>query len=96
MKLTHLPPQTISFPRELIEASTTHCLVQAPQTAMVESIGDLLYWDSLMCDSIDDWLTLDTAPSSNRRFIHYFAIVTAFREQNIRNVWNIHVRVLFP
>ena len=48
VKLTHLPPQTVSFPNELVEDAAAPCyphadalaasLVQAPQAAMVEGI----------------------------------------------------------
>ena len=56
---THLPPQTVSFPNELVEDSATHCypradalaacLVQAPQAPMVE--GVIAQGVAIVCDS---------------------------------------------
>ena len=59
VKLTHLPPQTVSFSNELVEDSARHCyphadalatcLVQAPQAAMVERI--IAQYLANFCDS---------------------------------------------
>ena len=56
---THLPPQTVSFPNELVEDSATHCylradalaacLVQAAQAPMVE--GVIAQGLAIVCDS---------------------------------------------